>query len=51
MTHADIASIAVLALDDEPDVKVLEEIRAIPLVTKVYAVKLPSVDALPDWMG
>jgi D-3-phosphoglycerate dehydrogenase len=44
-------SIAVLALDDEPNAQVLEEIKAVPQVTKVYAVKLSSADTLPGWMG
>ena len=44
-------SIAVLALDDEPDAHVLQEIKALPQVTKVYSVKLPAADTLPCWMG
>jgi len=44
-------SIAVLALDDEPDAPVLQEITALPPVAKVYPVKLPAADALPGWMG
>jgi D-3-phosphoglycerate dehydrogenase len=44
-------SIAVLALDDEPDAQVLQEITALPQVTRVYSVKLPSSEALPGWMG
>jgi D-3-phosphoglycerate dehydrogenase len=44
-------SIAVLALDDAPDAPVLQEIKAIPQITKVYSVKLPSAETLPDWMG
>jgi len=44
-------SIGILALDGAPDAQVLKEIEALPQVTKVYSVKLPSADALPDWMG
>ena len=44
-------SIAVLALDDAPDAHVIQEITALPQVTKIYSVKLPNADALPGWMG
>ena len=44
-------SIAVLALDDKPDTQVLQEIVELPLVTKVYSVKLPSATTLPCWMA
>ena len=43
--------IGVLALDDEPDAQALQEIASLETVAKVYAVKLPSADALPGWMG
>jgi D-3-phosphoglycerate dehydrogenase len=44
-------SIAVLALDDVPDALLLKEIVALPQVTRVYSVQLPSAEALPGWMG
>ena len=44
-------SIAVISLDDEPDEQTHQGIGALPAVTKVYFVKLPPADMLPDWMG
>ena len=43
--------IGVIALDVEADSKTLQEISALPQVSKVYPVKLPVADALPGWMG
>jgi D-3-phosphoglycerate dehydrogenase len=44
-------NIGVLALDDEPDTPTLQEIAALPPVSRVYFVKLPPAETLPDWMG
>lgn len=44
-------ALAVLVIDGLPPSEAIEEIRALPAISKTHVVKLPDADSNPAWMG